>query len=67
MPEKAPHLAIAAAAAAGRHLHLVGPALDAGYFAAQIEPHLGRGATWHGHLGGADPGPGGGPGRAPSS
>ena len=52
VPEKAPHLAIAAAAAAGRHLHLVGPALDPGYFAAQIEPHLGRGATWHGHLGG---------------
>ena len=52
VPEKAPHLAIAAAAAAGRHLDLVGPALDPGYFAAQIEPHLGRGATWHGHLGG---------------
>jgi glycosyltransferase involved in cell wall biosynthesis len=52
VPEKAPHLAIAAAAAAGRHLHLVGPALDDEYFATQIEPHLGRGATWHGHLGG---------------
>jgi glycosyltransferase involved in cell wall biosynthesis len=25
---------------------------DAGDFAAQIAPHLGRGATWHGHLGG---------------
>jgi glycosyltransferase involved in cell wall biosynthesis len=54
VPEKAPHLAVAAAAAAGRHLHLVGPALDPEYFAAQIEPHLGRGATWHGHLGGAE-------------
>ncbi|RBY81523.1 glycosyltransferase family 4 protein [Blastococcus sp. TF02-09] len=52
VPEKAPHLAIAAAAAAGRHLHLVGPALDAEYFATRIEPHLGHGATWHGHLGG---------------
>lgn len=52
VPEKAPHLAIAAAGAAGRHLHLVGPALDAGYFAAEIEPHLGRDVTWHGHLGG---------------
>lgn len=52
VPEKAPHLAIAAAAAAGRHLYLVGPALDPAYFAAQIEPHLGRGVTWHGHLGG---------------
>lgn len=52
VPEKAPHLAIAAAAAAGRHLDLVGPALDPGYFAAQIAPHLGRGVTWHGHLGG---------------
>lgn len=50
--EKAPHLAIAAATAAGRHLDLVGPALDAGYFAAEIAPHLGRGVTWHGHLGG---------------
>ncbi|RBY90217.1 glycosyltransferase family 4 protein [Blastococcus sp. TBT05-19] len=53
VPEKAPHLAIAAAAEAGRHLHLVGPVADAGYFAAQIAPHLGAGATWHGHLGGA--------------
>jgi len=53
VPEKAPHLAIAAAAAAGQHLHLVGPAPDADYFAAQIAPHLGPGATWHGHLGGA--------------
>lgn len=52
VPEKGPHLAIAAAAAAGRHLHLVGPALDPAYFAARIAPHLGRGATWHGHLGG---------------
>ena len=52
VPEKAPHLALAAAAAAGRHLHLIGPALDPGYFAAEIEPHLGRRATWHGHLGG---------------
>ena len=53
VPEKAPHLALAAAARAGRHLHLVGPALDPGYFTAQIAPHLGPGATWHGHLGGA--------------
>lgn len=52
VPEKAPHLAIAAAAAAGRHLHLVGPDLDAVYFTAEIAPHLGRGVTWHGHLGG---------------
>ncbi len=52
VPEKAPHLALAAAAAAGRHLHLVGPALDPGYFSAEIAPHLGRGITWHGHLGG---------------
>jgi glycosyltransferase involved in cell wall biosynthesis len=53
VPEKAPHLALAAAAAAGRHLDLIGPALDPDYFAEQIAPHLGPGATWHGHLGGA--------------
>lgn len=52
VPEKAPHLAVAAARAAGRHLDLVGPALDPGYFAECIAPHLGRGVTWHGHLGG---------------
>ena len=53
VPEKAPHLALAAASAAGRHLHLVGPALDPGYFADRIAPHLGAAATWHGHLGGS--------------
>jgi len=52
VPEKAPHLALAAAAAAGQHLHLVGPALDPDYFEAEIAPHLGARATWHGHLGG---------------
>ncbi|TNM67380.1 glycosyltransferase family 4 protein [Streptomyces sp. NP160] len=54
VPEKAPHLALAAAAAAGHHLHLVGPVLDQRYFAEQVAPHLGAGATWHGHLGGDD-------------
>lgn len=54
VPEKAPHLAIAAAAAAGRHLHLVGPVLDQAYFDAEVAPHLGARATWLGHLGGAD-------------
>ncbi|WP_211298823.1 glycosyltransferase [Kineococcus rhizosphaerae] len=53
VPEKGPHLAIAAAARAGRHLDLVGPALDEEYFARRIAPHLGRGVTWHGHLGGS--------------
>ncbi|MEZ0491793.1 glycosyltransferase [Kineococcus sp. TBRC 1896] len=53
VPEKAPHLAMDAAARAGHHLDLVGPALDAGYFSAQIAPRLGPSATWHGHLGGA--------------
>ncbi|MEZ0166674.1 glycosyltransferase [Kineococcus sp. LSe6-4] len=54
VPEKAPHLAMDAAARAGHHLDLVGPALDEGYFAAQIAPRLGRWATWHGHLGGPE-------------
>lgn len=54
VPEKAPHLAVDAAVRAGHHLHLVGPALDEEYFAAQIAPRLGRDVTWHGHLGGAD-------------
>ena len=54
VPEKAPHLALAAAAAAGQHLHLVGPALDPDYFDAEIAPHLGARATWHGHLGGGE-------------
>lgn len=54
VPEKAPHLALAAAAAAGHHLHLVGPVLDEEYFAEQVAPHLGADATWHGHLGGTD-------------
>lgn len=52
--EKAPHLALAAAAAAGQHLHLVGPVMDQRYFADEVAPHLGAGATWHGHLGGDD-------------
>ncbi|MEW1960323.1 glycosyltransferase [Kineococcus sp. NPDC059986] len=54
VPEKAPHLAMDAAARAGHHLDLVGPALDEEYFATQIAPRLGRDATWHGHLGGRD-------------
>lgn len=54
VPEKAPHLALAAAAAAGHHLHLVGPVLDRHYFSAYVAPHLGAAATWHGHLGGDD-------------
>lgn len=49
-PEKAPHLAMRAAAAAGRRLVLAGPISDEGYFARQIRPGLGAGATYAGHL-----------------
>jgi glycosyltransferase involved in cell wall biosynthesis len=54
VPEKAPHLALEAAARAGRHLDLVGPVGDPEYFAAQVAPRLGRAATYRGHLGGPD-------------
>lgn len=54
VPEKAPHLAIDAVRLAGRHLDLVGPVADPGYFSAQIAPRLGASATYRGHLGGAE-------------
>ena len=54
VPEKAPHLALRAAALAGRHLDLVGPVADRAYFAAEVEPLLGANATYRGHLGGHD-------------
>lgn len=50
VPEKAPHLAIEVARRTGRPLHLMGPVSDPGYFAAQIEPALGDGVTYLGHL-----------------
>ncbi|MBB2901441.1 glycosyltransferase involved in cell wall biosynthesis [Kineococcus radiotolerans] len=54
VPEKAPHLALRAAARAGHHLDVVGPVGDEEYFAAQVAPRLGAGATYRGHLGGDD-------------
>ena len=50
VPEKAPHHAIDAARAAGVPIVLAGPAMDRGYFAAEIEPRLGPDATYLGHV-----------------
>ncbi|OBK28373.1 glycosyl transferase family 1 [Mycobacterium asiaticum] len=49
-PEKAPHLAIAAARQAGKPLVLAGPVGDEGYFAEQVAPNLGDGVHYAGHL-----------------
>lgn len=51
VPEKAPHLAIRAALAAGIPIDVAGPAMDEGYFAAEVEPLLGADARYVGHLG----------------
>ena len=50
VPEKAPHLAIRAALAAGIPIDLAGPRMDEGYFAAEVEPLLGPDARYVGHL-----------------
>ncbi|OBA91941.1 glycosyl transferase family 1 [Mycobacteriaceae bacterium 1482268.1] len=49
-PEKAPHLAIEAARRAGRALTLAGPISDPRYFTGYINPHLGDGVSYAGHL-----------------
>ncbi|MBV8861825.1 MAG: glycosyltransferase family 4 protein [Mycobacterium sp.] len=49
-PEKAPHLAIAAAWQARRSLVLAGPISDPHYFATQVAPHLGSEIRYAGHL-----------------
>ncbi|WP_022872092.1 glycosyltransferase [Nesterenkonia alba] len=49
-PEKAPHLAIEAARAAGIRLQLAGPVMDAAYFAERVQPLLGPAAVYRGHL-----------------
>jgi glycosyltransferase involved in cell wall biosynthesis len=54
VPEKAPHLAIAAARRAGRPIVLAGPIGDARYFAGQVQPLLGDDARYAGHLGQAE-------------
>ena len=50
VPEKGPHLAIAAARAAGMPLRIAGPISDADYFAGTIAPLLGPDALYVGHL-----------------
>ena len=50
VPEKAPHLAIDAARAAGMALRLAGPVIDRDYFAAEVLPRLGDDAVYEGHL-----------------
>jgi glycosyltransferase involved in cell wall biosynthesis len=50
VPEKAPHLAIHAARAAGFPIVLAGPIGDRAYFADQVRPLLGAGVSYAGHL-----------------
>lgn len=49
VPEKAPHLAIDAARAAGLAIDLVGPVHDADYHRREIEPRLGSDVSFLGH------------------
>ncbi|QIM21765.1 glycosyltransferase family 4 protein [Phycicoccus sp. HDW14] len=51
VPEKAPHLAIDAARAAGRPLRLAGPVGDPGYVRTMVLPRLGDDVELLGHLG----------------
>lgn len=50
VPEKAPHLAILVARAAGRRIQLAGPLSDRAYFDARVAPLLGEDARYAGHL-----------------
>lgn len=50
VPEKAPHLAMDAAAAAGFDLQLAGPIIDRDYHVQMVEPRLGPRARHVGHL-----------------
>jgi glycosyltransferase involved in cell wall biosynthesis len=49
-PEKAPHLAIDMARAAGLDLTIAGPVIDEAYFANSVAPRLGDGVRYAGHL-----------------
>ncbi len=51
VPEKAPHLAVAMARAAGRRLRLAGPVGDRAYFEEVLRPLLGPDVEYVGHLG----------------
>ncbi|MGZ8178693.1 glycosyltransferase [Williamsia sp. SKLECPSW1] len=53
-PEKGTHLAIDAARLAGVELRVAGPVYDPRYFAEEIEPRLGDGVDYVGHLGRRD-------------
>ena len=48
--EKAPHHAVLAARRAGVPIVLAGPILDRDYFRTEVDPLLGPGATYAGHL-----------------
>jgi glycosyltransferase involved in cell wall biosynthesis len=50
VPEKGPHLAAQAARMANIPLRLAGPILDRTYFTEQVQPLLGDGVTYVGHL-----------------
>jgi glycosyltransferase involved in cell wall biosynthesis len=50
-PEKAPHLAIDIALAAGLCLTIAGPIIDHTYFAEHVAPRLDDRVRWVGHLG----------------
>ncbi|KQU04102.1 glycosyl transferase family 1 [Rhodococcus sp. Leaf7] len=50
VPEKGVDLAIDAARRAGYHLRIAGPASDEDYFRTAVEPRLGNGVTYEGHL-----------------
>ncbi|KQU36344.1 MULTISPECIES: glycosyltransferase [unclassified Rhodococcus (in: high G+C Gram-positive bacteria)] len=50
VPEKGVDLAIDAARRAGYHLRIAGPAADDDYFRTAVEPRLGDGVTYEGHL-----------------
>jgi len=50
VPEKAPHLAVLAAARLGRRIALAGPMHDRGYYDAEVAPLLSPDAVYVGHL-----------------
>lgn len=50
VPEKAPHLAIDLAAAAGLNLTIAGPVIDETYFTEQVAPRLSDSVRYVGHL-----------------
>lgn len=49
-PEKGTDLAIEVARRSGRRLRIIGPVSDPHYFATEVQPHLGAGVHYLGHL-----------------